>query len=388
MNSDIAKGREVLYASVAIMAGLLGFAVLAEVVLRFLPVVRNPLVMPVTADTPVFHYAPNRSFLFSRDWDLHLVNPGRVNNAGMVNDQDYRKDEGTPLLGVIGDSFIEAFMVPYPATLQGRLAKALQGRARVYSFAASGAPLSQYLIWGRQAVREYGAKALIINVVGNDFDESHDAFKRDFPGFWIYVPGADGHLRLRLFEFHVGAMRALVKHSALARYIFINLHLKSSLSDWRRLRPRGFGGSSAAAPRYAGNTAAEADSSRLSASSEVIDAFFRDLPEVVGLPPERVLFILDGFRYPAEARDGAGTYFDQMRHAFRGRAEARGYEVIDVDPLFFADFRQHARRFEDLRDRHWNATAHGIVAEAVLRSKLLARFPFQSGPPLVGPGRR
>jgi hypothetical protein len=351
------------------MVGLIGFAILAELVLRFLPVARNPLVMPVTADAPVFHYARNRSFLFSRDWDLHLVNTGRVNNAGMVNDQDYRREEKTPLLGVIGDSYIEAFMVPYPATLQGRLAKALQDRIRVYSFAASGAPLSQYLIWGRQAVREYGANALIVNVVGNDFDESHDAFKRDFPGFWIYVPNADGALRLRLFEFHVGAMRALVKHSALARYLFINLHLKAVLSHWNWLRTPKAGGTPADRPPYAGNTSADTSTARINASIQVIDAFFRDLPEVVGLSPERILFVIDGFRYPADARDGAGTYFERMRHAFREKAEASGYEVIDVDPLFFADFRKHARPFEDSRDRHWNATAHGIVADAVLRSK-------------------
>lgn len=85
---------------------------------------------------------------------------------------------------------------------------------------------------------------------------------------------------------------------------------------------------------------------------------------------------MDGFRYPDEATKGVGTYFDRMRHAFRERAEARGYEVIDVDPLFFSHFRQHVRRFEYLRDPHWNATGHGVVADAVMSSRLVARFPF------------
>ena len=90
-------------------------------------------------------------------------------------------------------------MVRYPDTLQGRLATALAGKARVYSFAASGAPLSQYLIWARHAVREYGAQALLINVVGNDFDESISTYKTEV-GFWQYVPDANGELDLRLFE--------------------------------------------------------------------------------------------------------------------------------------------------------------------------------------------
>lgn len=369
------RRRELVLAITSIVASLVMVLTLAEILLRFLPVARNPLVVPVTANDSVFHYTPNRSFVFSRDWDLRLVNRGWVNNAGMVNDQDYRKDDGSPLLAIVGDSFIEAFMVPYNETIQGRLAKALDGRLRVYSFGASGAPMSQYLIWGRQAVREYHASALIINIVGNDFDESHDAYKRDFQGYWIYVPASDGQLRLRLFEFHAGAIRALVKYSALGRYILVNLHAKTLVSDRNWFRAPALREINADTQRYAGNTATDADTARVNASLAVIDAFFRDLPEVVGLPPERVTFTIDGFRYPDEAAKGAGTYFDLMRRTFREKAEAKGYEVIDVDPLFFAHFRQHGQRFEDPRDHHWNATAHGIVANAIMGSKLLARFP-------------
>ena len=88
-------------------------------------------------------------------------------------------------------------MVPYAATLHGRLATGLEGRVRVYSFGASGAPLSQYLVWAHQAVRDLGAKALVINVIGNDFDESLAAYSNRL-GFWLYITDADGDLRLRL----------------------------------------------------------------------------------------------------------------------------------------------------------------------------------------------
>lgn len=368
--------RELIYATISLIIGLSVVPLIAESILRFLPVARNPLVVPVTRDHPVFHYAPSRAFVFSRDWDLHLVNSGWVNNAGMVNDQDYLKESKTPLLGVVGDSYIEAMMVPYPETLQGRLAKALEGRLRVYSFGASGAPLSQYLVWSRYAVREYGAMGLIINVVGNDFAESHDAFKRNFPGFWLYMSGADGQLRLHLFEFQAGAARALIKHSALARYLFINLHLKYLLSSWNPFRAAVVHGTSSDGPRYAGSNEAAPDGAESSVSLRVIDAFLRDLPEYSGLPPDRILFTMDGFRYPDDSARGVGTYFDRMRRAFREKAEARGYEVIDAEPLFLADFRKHGRPFEDSRDPHWNGAAHGIVAEAVLRSTFLRRFPW------------
>src|SRR5262245_53576418 len=117
---------------------------------------------------------------------MHNINRGHTNNAGFVNDQDYRRDDPLPLLAVIGDSYIEARMVPFAKTLEGRLAHALRDRSRVYSFAAGGAPLSQYLIWAEHAVHTYGARALVINVVGNDFDESLPAYRAG-PGFWFYV---------------------------------------------------------------------------------------------------------------------------------------------------------------------------------------------------------
>ena len=110
-----------------------------EVVLRFLPVATGMLGMPVDKSSPVYHFEPNSNFVFSIGWKLDGVNHGRVNNAGFVNDQDYQKSSATPLLAVVGDSFIEAAMVPYAQTVQGRLAAALAGDLRVYIFGTAGA---------------------------------------------------------------------------------------------------------------------------------------------------------------------------------------------------------------------------------------------------------
>ena len=362
--------REILLAIVSAAIGLAAFAVLAEIALRFLPVSTGIRGEAVTQARPVFHLTPNTGYVYSRGWDLAMVNHGRVNNAGFVNDQGYAKD-GKPLLAVIGDSYIEALMVPFAETLQGRLAKALDGKLRVYSFAASGAPLSQYLIWARLAARDYGAKALIVNVVGNDFDESHMAY-RIAEGFWLYTPQAYETLELHLVEYRPGVWRAIAAHSALARYFFSNLRVQDTLKGFDALGDRVLSWfSDTPAPVYAGNTAADTGNPRIKASLMVIDAFFRDLPEMTGLAPGRIAFTLDGFRYPETEAAGAGTYFDRMRRAFRGRAAALGYEVIDLDPPFQAHYRQNRQRFEWPRDGHWNATAHGVAAGAVLQSKLL-----------------
>jgi hypothetical protein len=71
-----------------------------------------------------------------------------------------------------------------------------------------------------------------------------------------------------------------------------------------------------------------------------------DLPAIVRLPPDRILFTVGGFRYPDAEASGRGTYFDLMRKGFRSKAESLGYEVIDLDARFFEHYAAHTQRFE------------------------------------------
>ena len=342
--------------------------IVAEIVLQFMPVASGLGSMPVDAARPVFHFTPNRPFVFSQGWDMHRVRYGRSNNEGWIDDQDYRRDDPTPLLTIVGDSYIEAQMVPYADTMQARLGRSLAGKLRVYAFAGSGAPLSQYLIWAGHAVKDYGARGVVINVVGNDFDESVCALKRS-PGFWCYGEDGDGQLRLRLIEHQPGVGTSLIRASALARYLLINLQVMQhvwrvqGLVDWL------FG--TAAQAQYAGNTAALADERRLRLSRAMLDAFFRDLPGRVGLPRERLLFTLDGFRTASDAEAGRGSYFDLMRQAFLAKAQGLGYEVIDLDLLFMASGRA-GQRYDYPDDAHWSGRGHAVAAEAVASSRMLA----------------
>lgn len=368
----ISRGKDWLLSLALSLASLVFCLAVIEGALRFLPVSTGLRSVAVDAEHPVLHFTPDRPFVNSLGWDFHNVVRGRVNNAGFVNDQDYAHD-GLPLIAVVGDSFIEAQMVAYPQTLQGRLAAALKDKFRVYSFAGSGAPLSQYLIWADYAVHAYGAKAVIINVVGNDFDESLAAY-RIGPGFWQYSPDQNGVLHLRLNPHRAGVLISLARHSALARYIIINLGIQNRIFAIRALGELIFGKPANAAPRYAGNTDASADQKRVTDSLAALDAFFRDVPERVGLPPDHVLFTLDGFRYADAAQAGAGTYFDLMRRAFMEKAAALGYEVLDLDTRFIPRHAKTAESFEFYDDNHWNAAGHEVAEEAVMNSKLLARL--------------
>lgn len=354
-----------------ILTLLLGLALpllLAEGLLHLLPVTSGTFAEPVNSVSPIFRFARDRDFTWSRDWNFSIVNRGRTNNDGFVNDQPYVTEERRPLIGVVGDSYVEAFMVPYPQTFHGRLAADLAARMRCYSFAASGAPLSQLLVWMRHARRTYGAAALVVTVVGNDFDESLAEFKSG-PGFHLYID-EDADLVLTRFDYAPGAIRGLVQASALARYLLLNLHADVTLS--RLSEALGIGTAQAAAPAFVGNVPTVVDEHRLHQSQRAVAAFFRDLPAYADLPPERILFVIDGFRYAANlsARD---SYFGLMRRHFMEQARARGYALIDADEQFIPYAAAHpAARFEWPSDSHWNPLAHQLIAQAILRSSWLA----------------
>lgn len=201
----------------------------------------------------------------------------------------------------------------------------------MYSFGASGAPLSQYLAWARDARTTWRAEALIVLVIGNDFDESLARYKVG-PGFHHYVESGGGSLALRRFDYQPGLVRVLVEHSALARYLLLNVqahhHVLNAIGMLGQILP------SARAEPYMGNTAIDASSERIMHSQAAVRAFLRDMVQYAGWPPERVLFAVDGARYPAAMVQLPETYFGKMRLFFMHQARSAGFHVLDLDPAF------------------------------------------------------
>jgi len=378
----IGVAKHVAFALVTVALSVIACLVAAEIVLRFLPVATGMWTLPVNAAHPVFRFTPDREFLFSRDWNFSLVNRGHVNNDGFVNDHDYAPNDSRPLLAVVGDSYVEAAMVPNAQTLYRRLGDKLGDNGRVYGFGMSGAPLSQYLVWAQHAVQKYHADGIAVVVVGNDYDESLLSYNGR-PGLHVYARDADGHLRLHRNDYAPSPFRFVVRHSALGRYLVFNLEaletIKSLAARFGLVSAAHAAGPSpepqaaetpAAGRRYVGNTEAAASAQRVRDSEEAIVAFFEDLARMVPLPPDHIAFLLDGARYESDRAAVEGSYFGLMRRRFMAEASARGHEVVDLQPRFLALSADGRTRFEFPTDGHWSGTGHAVAAEALAASKL------------------
>ncbi len=366
------KGKQVLTNALLVLMGFFVAFVALEVVLRFLPVTDAQKRLAVNAEDPVLRYRPKRTFTWSKGWNFRQVNQITINNFGFVNDQDYDTTSTTPLLAVVGDSYVEAFMVPFEETLTGRLAAHFGPRARVYSFAVSGAPLSQYLFYSDYVRRTFKPDALVIVVAGNDFDESLARYSTR-RGYHLFTPDARGELVLTRVDFAPSPLKKFFRTFALARYIVGNLQIQGVVAQRRQNDA-----SVSEAQRYVGNTLAEADTARVLDSKRAVDAFLEQLPARSGLPPSRIGFVVDGMRphlyEDAQLAAAQGSFFDVMRRAFIAEARARDYHVIDMQTIFEGQHRIDGSRFEFSYDNHWNARGHEVVSGSVLESELLRRW--------------
>lgn len=356
--------KTLIYGLISVALSVLCCLALAEIACRILPTNEGLRAQPVNAASPVFRFTPNRDAVISEGWDFAIVNRVHSNNYGFINNQDYDPKAAMPLLAVVGDSYIEAAITPYEQTVHGRLAKASEGKARVYSFAASGAGLPQYLAWAEYARDSFKPDAMLVSIIGNDFAESLQ-WREHSPGFHRFDRTPDGGWKLVLTEFTPSPLRTILRHSALVMYLVTNLKVQSLLNFSIHRLGKGD-------DRWVGNVAAE-DSAEAKADFRwAIDIFLDELPKRSGLPPERLMLTVDGIRPdmydPAALPLALQSTWAEMRHYMIEQARARGITVLDLHEAFMTEFARHGRRFEYPTDSHWNNHGHGVAATEVMKT--------------------
>jgi hypothetical protein len=350
----------------ALLAIVVPFALL-EVAFRFLPVSYPPHLLPVSAQDPVTRFQPNVDYQYSSGADFDIRTHKRSNNFGYNHIADYRPQERTPLLMVIGDSFVEAQAVDAGKSAAEILHAGVQGRGRVYSIGVSGAQLPQYLAFAQYAQHTFRPDAMAFVIIGNDFDESLLKYKSE-PRFH-YFDEKGGEVRLRRIDYELSPTKKILRHSAFLRYLMFNLVLEHRIQALLSPAAQGPGFREAESPA--------ALEQRVRDSERAVDYFLDRLPAMSGLDSRSILFVLDAVRpaiySEAALRQAETGYHARMRRYFAAQAAARGYAVIDLQPVFIARHREDGSKFEFPTDSHWNERGNRVVAEEIARSPVFAR---------------
>ena len=368
--SDKNRGTSLIGSLLLSASSLLIILGLAEGAFRSLPVCDNFKPIAVNDTQPVLRFEPNRNLTWSRGWNFSIVNDVHINNYGFVSDLEYKPKDKSPLIALVGDSYVEAAMVPWGESISGLLHKSKVDKARVYSFGTSGAPLSQYLALAEVSRNDFKPDAMVLLVVGNDFDESILG-ENSSRGNHYFKETPSGEFELTRLDYTPRGLYQTFLLSSLALYVNNNL-LISGVSDVKKHLSAKIASEGA----FAGNTSASLDSARVRKSKAVVDAFLKELPQRSGLPYSKIIIVLDAFR---DHMNGVGdinavNYFTEMRKYLETQAVKNGISVIDLHPVFEEHYKKHKQPFEFPTDAHWNTTAHKLAAEAIAEHPLIASF--------------
>ena len=331
--------RKILLFSAGILIALAGL----EITLQLLPV-PTATMAGYYIDPAIKTYPPHHRFTVATGWDLKNAHHHETNNFGFVDMRDFEKNPGG--IAVIGDSYVEANMLAPERRIGPQLESLLEDRT-VYSMGVPGTSLLDYAHRARFAHDQFGIERLVIIVETGDVrqmlcDSGNHA--RDC---------VDARtLAIRQTSDPVdGIIKRVVRHSALAQYLFSQLRIQPVA--WLESLFQPAPASSPARPHDdADDPVPPATASRL------VDLFIEAFPRT----NERPIIVINISHFSETTERRNAVQMDILEE----KARAAGMDVIRLAPAFdqWAS-RSPLSLFVGPYDTHWNATAHRIAAQSV-----------------------
>jgi hypothetical protein len=279
---------------------------------------------------------------------------GTTNNYGHIAPIDFQP--GSHPLLVVGDSFIESLMNDFDDTLQGLLGKRLGPAYPVYGLGGSGLSVSDYAVLASQARVEFAPAAIVFLIQDGDISES---LLHRHGGYFLSKSGASfvpSYVPLTPNSVLQWARRHGVES---ALYLYLRSNLKFSPGDL-------FG---AFEPGNRVDSHRPARELLTDRERAVADWFLGAIAQGSGVPSRCTLLLIDADRYAIYDAQLASPPKDSavLRAHLIDRARALGYRVVDMEPIFRAEYARTRLKFDYWPiDRHWNRAGHALAAEVVM----------------------
>jgi len=347
----VVKRNTVINAALVMGAVLVTLGLFEGVVFRF--VLPAPDLPRLTFQNGVVKHVPNQHGT-NRLRD-EITTRWQVNANGWTSSiPEYRrtKTPGTYRIAVIGDSYVQGLSVQPTENVAEQLQQALHDPSiEVYRFGIAGAPMSQYLHMLRREVCAYHPDLVVINLVHNDFRESHVAATAA-PGVAFNQPvHASSFLKLELN----GRTVTEVEPHALVQPWYESL--LADLATWRYLAHR-------YQLRYrlirAPEPSIPADADRLIA--EYVIPRLRLTATECGA---RLAVAIDGDReviYSGRSEPSSRLRLNEIAIAV---AQRQHVPFVDLHRVFRRDYLLHGQMFNFESDYHWNRRGHAVAAAAI-----------------------
>lgn len=346
--------RHLAYAVFGVLLMLVG----VEIGLRALPV-STATHTGYYVHPDILTYPPHHRWTMATGWTLRDVQHMRSNNYGFAAHHEFSPGSGA--IGLVGDSYVEASMLPEADRPAMQLERTLGGRRPVYALGGPGSSLLDYAARIRWANQTLQIKDFVVMM------EPTDATQALCDTANVHAHCLDpATLEPRVQRRAAGGLlKSVLRESALAQYVTSQLKF-----DGSRLVSRAFwhSGTPQEAPGPGAGQLVHHEPSRgLDARRRaVIDAtvstFLDRLSTVPGL---RMVFVLDMNRRnlrPDRNDPDEG-------HHLAERLRERGFTVAQGEPLFREHVRQSSLRLDmGPHDGHLNALGVSLLITAAARA--------------------
>lgn len=367
----IEKSKKALFAVIGVCLSCLLTLIFLEIVLFFFPVNEGLRVLPVNRENPVFKFTPNRESQFSKNWNFDIKNKVRINNDGFVNDINYDEFSKNKLLSIIGDSYVEALMVPFKRSVTGLLQSSTDNR--VYSFAASGAGLSQHLVWAKYAEKKFNSDYFVFVIIANDFAESLKSYESS-PGFHRFKRLNDNDWDLELAAYEPSYIRKFLRNSNLAMYLITNVKIHNILNFNLKLGKNDY------RETYISNFKSEFSADFWDDATWATNVYLDNIDYFSNTKKKNILFVIDGIRqsiYDNRVKKDSQSFWYKIREYFIKEAKLRGFQVLDMHKIFEKEYKKNMKKFNFKTDSHWNELGHSLVAKGIKDTPLWKAFKIE-----------
>lgn len=337
--------------------GLAAAVVAAEIGLQLLPV-STATMRGYHHDRDVLTYPSHHRWQVATGWDLRNAQRLEANNWGFAADREFVPDPRA--VALIGDSYVEASMLPAADRPAAQLERLLPSGRPVYALGSPGTALLDHAQRIRLASQHFQVRDFVVLLERSDARQSLCGSGN------VHAHCLDPQtLQRRIVrEPPPGWLKTVARHSALAQYVGGQIKLRPRAlvrAMFTRTTPEDGVSKAARAARPAPSAAEIAQMRRM--VDAVVDAFFADaLPHVKG----RLVVAVDGRREPT---DGPADILELERAHLIERLRAGGAVVHDLERAYALHASRSARRLEvGPYDGHLNALGVGVAMAPVAAS--------------------
>jgi hypothetical protein len=321
----------------------------------------------------VIKYQPNQTGVKWVKSDYRCL--FRINNEGWNSKYDhyqFTKSHKNRIV-IIGDSYVEAFMVDLDKSLAEELeAKLRIDKYEVYRFGIGGAPLSQYLQILRKEAIKYAPDYVVIVMIHNDFDESYEYRPgRCTSSFLKLQIGEKGVIEIPPEPYTEKWIVSFLRSSAIFRFFYFGERIHPpNLRRLKRLIHRREKTESTL-PIWQGNIDITHLAEKRGKNIITTEYVFREMEKLARQRNFKLLIIMDGDRQSIYQGKEAPTLYENgalsLNRLAAVAAEKINIPFIDLHPIFARDYQLHQKKFDYPHDSHWNAYGHKIVAETIYK---------------------